>query len=289
MAPALPALVLLYFYRFGMGLYLVFSGDAATPLGFPDHTARAATWVVSAFAYLPLAILIYTPFLPLQDALLRGERRSFFDGVKRVLELVAPFGISSLLQALIIALPAFAVVFGAALAALSIGGPATPARSILILFAMIPAVGWIAIALFFLCFAAPLLVLDGRGPIQSIRESFSITRRHAGALVGRYFAAMVVLAFALIFASFPSAMLNVLSSMAQQKLVAVSIARAVWDSAVSTLAFPFTVAAMMVLYRVAVPWSGAVAAKEPEAVPAGPSTLATDGENVAATSPYRFE
>ncbi|MEK7315235.1 MAG: hypothetical protein AAB011_03570, partial [Candidatus Eisenbacteria bacterium] len=34
--PALPILVLLYFYRFGMGLYMIFSGDVTSPMGYPS-------------------------------------------------------------------------------------------------------------------------------------------------------------------------------------------------------------------------------------------------------------
>jgi membrane-anchored glycerophosphoryl diester phosphodiesterase (GDPDase) len=285
--PALPALVLLYFYRFGMELYLAVSGAADTPGGV--RAIPAATWIVFACTYLPLVILLQTPFLPLQDALLRGERRSLLEGVKHVLERVWPIGVTSFVQAAIVTLPAFAILFVAALVGMSVGGAGAPARAILVLFAMVPAAAWVPIAVFFLCFATPLLLLDGRGPIASIRESFTITRRNAGALIGRYVLAIVLLTFAMLFASLPSAMVAIAMEVAGAKTVAASIARAVWDSAVSAVAFPFTVAAQLVLYRAAVPWAGGATAEGATAGAPGGAPLATDGENVTATSPYRFE
>jgi len=267
-APALPVLVLLYFYRFGMGLYMIFSGGATSPMGYPDTQLRAVTWIVAATAYMPLLVLVYTPFLPFQDALLRGERRSFIDAAKHVLERLGRYGISSFLQLLFIALPAVAVVVATGGATMALGGIPVEVRSILVLLAMIPAGIWVGFAMFLLAFATPLLILDGRGPVESIRESFALVRRNFGGLFWRFFVSAIVLTFAIVFASFPSAMLTVMASVAQQKLVAVEIARLVWDSAVSTLAFPFTVAVLLVLYRAVVP---------------------PRDETITTTSPYRFE
>lgn len=251
--PALPILVLLYFYRFGMGLYLIFSGDVTSPMGYPDTQIRAVTWIVAAAAYMPLLVLVYTPFLPFQDSILRGEKRSFVDAVQQILELLWPYSVSAFFQLLFISLPAAAIVVVAAMVTMALGGLPVEARSFLVLLAMLPAGLWVAFAMLLLAFATPLLVLDGRGPLASIRESFSLVRRQFGWLLGRLFISVVVLTFAVIFASLPSSMLTVMTSVANQKLVAVEIARLVWDSAVSTLAFPFSVAVLVILYRTVVP------------------------------------
>ena len=254
--PALPVLVLLYFYRFGMGLHMIFSGEATSPMGYPDHQLRAVTWIVAAAAYMPLLVLVFTPFLPFQDSILRGERRSFVDAAKHVLELLWPYGISAFLQLLLIALPAFAIVMATGLATMAMGGIPVEARSILVLLAMIPAGLWVAFAMFLLAFATPLVVLDGRGPMESIRESLGLVRRHFGGLFWRFFVSIALLTFAIVFASFPSAMLTVMTTAANQKMVGVEIAQLVWDSAVGTLAFPFSVAVLVVLYRSLVPPRG---------------------------------
>lgn len=293
-APALPVLVGLYFYRFGMGLYMVTTGDSTSPMGYPDYQLRAVTWVVAAASYLPLLVLVYTPFLPFQDAILRGQRRSFVDSVKLVLELLWPYGISSFYQILFIALPATLIIVGAAAVTMAMGAIPIEMRSILVLLALVPAGIWIAFAMFLLAFATPLLVLDGRGPMESIRESFALVRRHFGGLLWRFVVAVALLTLVMVVASFPSAMLSVVSSVAKQKLVGVAVARVFWDSAVGTLAFPFTVAAMIVLYRALVPptdHAGATAPTTPRGGDAGPNAGAvpTKGETVTTTSPYSFE
>ncbi|HEU4724870.1 MAG TPA: hypothetical protein VFU59_06175 [Candidatus Eisenbacteria bacterium] len=296
LAPALPVLVVLYFYRFGMGLYMIASSNVTSPMGYPDYQLRAATWIVAAAAYLPLLVLIYTPFLPFQDALYRGERRSFIDAVKHVLEHLVPYGLSSIYQTLFIVIPATVVVLGAAAGAMALGAIPVEARSILVLLALFPAGLWIAFAMFLLAFATPLLILDGRGPMESIRESFALVRENFGGLLWRFVVAVALLTLAMVLASFPSTMLAVLTSVAKEKLMPVEIARLFWDSAVGTLAFPFTVAAMIVLYRALVPpreAAGAAATATPASPADGgaPATPPTppNAEPVATTPPYSFE
>jgi hypothetical protein len=279
--PALPALVLLYFYRFGMGLYLVFSGTTTSPLGFPDYQAQAVTMIVTMAAYLPLLVLVFTPFLPLQDGILHGRPRSFFDCVKYVLEILSPYAVSAVLQFLIIALPAMAIVIGISLATIPFGAMTIQLRTAFILLGMFPAVCWIGFSMFFLSFATPLLVLDHRGPVASLGESARLVRRHFGGLSVRLSAFTILLVLAMIFLSLPSAMLTVASAASGSKVIAIDVARLVWESGVSALLFPFWVAGLLVLYRAVVP---AAAAAEPI-----PATPAPAPENVSTTPPYRFE
>jgi hypothetical protein len=291
--PALPVLVLLYFYRFGMGLYLVFASDTTSALGFPDDQARALTWIVMATAYLPLLVLVYTPFLPLQDGLLRGPRRTFVESIKHVLELVWPYGISSFYQLLLVVIPAAAMIVLAELATMPLTSLPDQVRTLLILVAMIPAGLWIVVAMFFLSLATPLLILDGWGPVTSIRESVRLVRRSWGALLGRIFLFFIILCFAAVFASFPSTILKVVTTVAQQKLVPVEIVRVAWDSLVSTALFPFSIAGLLIIYRSLVPGPAVAGAPASGAAgaPGAPESprLSTEGPTTTTTSPYQFE
>ncbi|HET9950601.1 MAG TPA: hypothetical protein VFS09_02275 [Candidatus Eisenbacteria bacterium] len=293
--PALPALVLLYFYRLGMGLYLVFAGDTTSPLGFPDYQGRAVTWIVTATAYLPLLVLVYTPFLPLQDGLIRGTKRTFVESIKHVLELLWPYGVSSFYQLLIIAIPAAGIMVLAALAMMPLTNLPEQIRALLLFFALIPAGLWILAAMFLLSFATPLLILDGWGPAASIRESVRLVRRSFGALFGRFFIFAVVLVFAGVAASFPSAMLNVVTTVARQKMIAADIARVFWDSLVSTALFPFTIAGLLLIYRAIVPGTAAADRATADRAEAGspgaaePPQVPIAGPTTTTTSPYQFE
>ena len=284
--PALPALVLLYCYRLGMGLYLVFAGDTTSPLGFSNSQAYIATILLVATASLPLLVLVYTPMLPFLDAILRGARRSFLDCVKQVLELTWPYGLSSLLQLLIIALPALVFVVGAGLVIMPLPNLPDQARVGLVMLTTVPAAVWAVVAMFFLGLATPLLILDGRGPVASVTESLRLVRRHFGGLFGRVFLLIVVIGFAALFFALPSAMLSMVATAAKQRFVGLEIAKAAWDSAVSTATFPFSVAGLLILYRALVPASGSA---KPGPSPEGAVRLPIQGETTNATPPYRFE
>ncbi|HYR69542.1 MAG TPA: hypothetical protein VER77_06635, partial [Candidatus Dormibacteraeota bacterium] len=81
---ALPALGFLYCYRLGMGLYLALSRDSSSPFGVYDERTLVLTAAMYVVAYFPMLVLITTPFLPLQDSILRGEHRSFGASVRLV-------------------------------------------------------------------------------------------------------------------------------------------------------------------------------------------------------------
>jgi hypothetical protein len=278
--PALPALILLFVYRIGMGLYLIFTGDATSSLGFPDEQARILTAMVTAAAYLPLLVLVYTPFLPLQDGLLAGRRRSFPECVKQVLELLPPFGASGVVQVLIIMVPACAVIVGAALFATPLTAGSPDARGLLIVAAMLPAFLWVSVALLFLAFAAPLLLLDGRGPLASIRESARLVRANFAGVLGRFFLFGLVFVLAAMFLTFPNSMLAAVSAVARARFLGAEIAGLVWASAIGAFLFPFSVSALLILYRALLP----ARAAEP-----GPAAIAETAEPTPTANPYRFE
>ncbi len=277
---ALPALGLLYFYRLGMALYIAFSGDAASPLGLYDQATLIVTVVMEVVAYLPMLVLIYTPFLPLQDSLLQGERRSFMASARIVLERLVPFVISTIAQLLLtFGPPAFFLVGAGFLAGTLPEGQEEWGRWI-VLVTLFPCFFYGCIMALFLLFAMPLLVLENRGPFASIRLSFALIGRQFGGILGRSFVFLILLIIAAIAASIPEAILQASADAAGFEHPAVKIAQAIWSAGVTALMFPFSVAALMVLYRSAVPARGAAAMRS-----AGPAAE----EAPPVTSPYRFE
>ena len=284
--PAISALLLLCFYRFGMGLYLEFAVQQTSPLGFPDQRAQAAHLILTAAAYLPLLVLIYTPFLPLQDAILRGGRKSFLDSMRHVLECMVPFGFSSVAQIVILAVPLFGM-FAIAAAALSTvpGAPKEVIAGTIVLL-LLPACAWVAIAGLFMLFATPALVLDGLGPIQSIRFSAREVARRFWGIFGRLIAGFTMIFAIVVFASFPASILAMTAAVSGFDSTPLKIARVLWTSIVTAVAFPFTVAVLMTIYR-------AVAPVVPAASDAPAAPPLADGPPVAEPrtpeTPYIFE
>jgi hypothetical protein len=276
---AIPAIVFLYFYRLGMGIYLAFSVPDAAPLGFTETQARTSSILAMTATYLPLLVLIYTPFLPLQDGLLRGQRRSFWDAAKHVLERMGAFILSSIAQILLLLGPPAMLIGG-----VSIFVRAMPHRPVELVHAValatyLPCFAWLVVGALFLLFVTPEVVLDDRGPLRSVAESVRLIGTNLGGVVSRLFVVALLIVFVAILASMPSAILSMASAAAETDHPLIGIARAVWDSAVSALLFPFSVAALTVLYRSCVPAPGiAGAAASPAAT-----------ERPVPTTPYRFE
>jgi len=284
---AAPAIALLYFYRLGMGLYMAFSSEEGSPFGLADPRAQAASYLMQAAAYLPLLVLIYTPFLPLQDSILRGQRRGFGESVQHVLARVWPFAVSAIAQVVIVAAPP-ALLFGG-MAVMVQAMPPRPEglNQLLAIATLIPCALWVGVSVLFLLFATPAVVLDDRGPFRSLGESAGRVGRDLGGILGRLIVTgflILLFAFAV---SLPEAFLQTVANAAGYDHPAYRIARAVWASAVSAILFPFTVAALMVLYRSLVPATGAGAPGE--GGPAGVHGAAAPGEPRPATTPYRFE
>jgi hypothetical protein len=276
---ALPALGFLYCYRLGMELFLAFSAEGANPFDSYDSEAFIMSGAMELVAYLPMLVLIYSPFLPLQDAILRGTRRPFFDCVRLVLERLVAFVISVIAQVALAFGPPVILV-GAAAALIT----ALPSRDeelarIALLTTLAPALLWVGIIAFFLIYALPLLLLERRGPLVSIRLSFTLVAQRFAGLFGRLFVFFCLLTLAAIALSMPQAILQVWSTAASADHPILRVASAIWSAAVSAILFPFSVAALMLLYR--------------SSVPAGGSAVTGAGDPGAEapqpTSPFRFE
>src|SRR5262245_5774897 len=106
--PALPALGFLYFYRVGIGAYMALSDD--TYVAGRNALAAALPHLAMVASFLPLLLLVYTPFLPLQDSLLERRPITFGAAMRRTLENAWPWTLSGIAQATVIFVP-FAIVW----------------------------------------------------------------------------------------------------------------------------------------------------------------------------------
>jgi hypothetical protein len=273
------AIGLLYFYRLLMELFLTLSTDASSPLGTYDSQGFILSVGFELVAYLPVLVLIYTPFLPLQDGILRGERRSFLDCVQLVLERLPHVFLSIILQILIAFVPPSLILGGIVAALNSLPTGHEPWQQLVLYMALAPCLVWIGIVGFFLIYAIPLLVLEKRGPLQSIRLSFGLVAHRFSGIFGRLFVFLCLFMLAAIALSMPEAMIQAWSTVAHVDHPAIRISRAIWSAGVSAVMFPFSVAALMLLFRSSVPAGGAALGG-----PTGPAD-----EPAPASNPFRFE
>lgn len=257
--PALPALALLYFYRLGMGVYLAFSS-----LSYPDAGVEALKAIVPQIAiiasFLPMLLLVYTPFLPLQDGVLRGREVTFMGSIRRVLEVAWNFMLSGIVQVLILFTPFVGLAVAAGLM-FPDAGPDTAGKSFA-LVGLIMFVGtlWFAIASLFLIFATPTVVLDGEGPVHSVGTSIKLVRKHLGGILGRLVTFVFFTTIVYFVAIMPAAMLTAVERSSGVASAPLKIAGVIWSSAIDSLFFSFWVAALMTLYRALVPAADATGA-----------------------------
>jgi hypothetical protein len=229
--PALPALAFLFLCRLGMSAYGALT-NYYFALGAGGISVKA---VVNATPILLLA-LIYVPFLPLQESLLRGRPLHFLGAIRRVLEESVNLMLSGIAQALILLGPISPVaVVGARL----LSDPLGP----LIWAGM----AWMAVATFLMIFATPAVVLDGEGPLRSLVTSYQLVSRNFWSVLGRL-RVLALLAFAGFVVAIPLSTLGATS--APIKLAVVTL-----TSAAETLLYPFWVAGIVVLYRSLRPWT----------------------------------
>lgn len=285
--PALPALVFLWFYNFGTGLYLEMARQGTSPLGFRDDRALLVHTLMKASAYLPLLVLVYTPFLPLQDALLRGERRSFVSAIRQILERMLPFILSLILQ-LAIGLAPIALVAGILVAVIA-PLPDLPREvvAVIAVATIIPVVIWLLLSTYFMMFAIPGVVLSGEGPTRSISASVRLVGAHFWGLLVRLIVFFVVLIAMVMVASIPTMVVGAVAAGVTRTESVFRIGIVLWSSLIQALTFPFWVAAVLVLYRAVVPAAEAV----PGAVPGAESGTLPDpfrhpGEH---PTPFQFE
>lgn len=281
MRPALPILLFAYFYHLGTELYMAFSMDPET---FGQSQALVSG-VMSGVAQIPLWILVTALLLPIQDALLRGERRSFPEAVPIAVRRMLPLLLSMFVQALILIGPPLLLLGGVGLFVKSLpalpGSPLDVMRGTFFL-ALIPCAIYVLVFVILFWLAEPALVLDSRGPLASIGVSVSLTASHFGGMLGRLFVSNLLLFLAMIVAIFPVMLLEAGAALSGAAHPVAKVAQIIWQSLVSAASYPFTVAMALVLYRSLRPY-GATAA---EGVP-----LAGAAAEPAprATSPFQFE
>jgi len=255
--PALPALAFLYFYRLGMGIYVTLSDSSYTE-GGADAVGALLPQIAKIGSFLPLLVLIYTPFLPLQDDLLRGRATSFLASIRRVLEMSWEFMLSGIVQGIILVLPfaLLAIAGGIILRIVAAGADTMTQRMMVLWLVLLGGVVWFLVAGAFLMFATPAVVLDREGPVQSVRTSVSLVGRHLGGIFGRLLVFGFLTTMVYFVALTPSAIIGAVERTSGSPSQALEIAGLVWSSAVDSLLFPYWVAALMVLYRALVPPAG---------------------------------
>ena len=249
--PALPALLLLYFYRLGIGVYTALS-DYTYPEG-RDAIGAFLPQVAIMGTFVPLLLLVYTPFLPLQDSILRGRSMSFTAAIRQVFEVAWNFMLSGIAQMLILFTPFIALCIVAGIMVSVSGADPEAARVIAMAFVLFGGLVWTLVGSLFLMFATPAVVLDGEGPVRSISTSIRLVREHLAGLLGRLLAFAFVATIAYFFAMMPAAILTAAERSSDVASVPFRVAGVIWSSAVDTVSFPFWVAALMVLYRALVP------------------------------------
>jgi hypothetical protein len=229
--PALPALALLFLCRLGVGAYGALT-NYSYALGKGPLGVKA---VVSVTPFLFL-VLIYIPFLPLQESILRGRPIHFLEAIRHVLRVSVNLMLSGIAQVIVLLGPITPIaVIGARL----LPDPLGPL--------LLAAMAWMAVAAFFMIFAVPAVVLDGEGPLHSLRTSFHLVSRNLGSALGR----LLVLAF---LASLGFVIAWPLSTLGPTT-VPIKLAVVTWNTAAETLLYPFWIAAVTVLYRSLRPWT----------------------------------
>jgi hypothetical protein len=113
------------------------------------------------------------------------------------------------------------------------------------------------VASFFMIFAMPAAVLDGEGPLHSLRTSCRLVWRNLGSALGRLLTLAFLAAVAYKVATIPSSILGAAGHTSGVAVAAapIKLAVVIWTSAADTLFFPFWVAAVVVLYRSLRPWT----------------------------------
>ena len=288
--PAVPAIAFVYFYRLGMGLYMDLSPGA--PNIESGGAGAIAAFLMLAAGYLPMLVLVYTPFLPFLDEIMRGGPGSFLGAIRRVLDVALQFLASFVVQLVIALGPVFLLVgIGTALAHSFSGGwlelmprrqeiPMALRATILLVF-FVPAFAWLVYSFFHLLFATPAVVLEGRGPLAAIGDSWRIVRTHFWGIAGRLLAYGIALFFVSIAAALPAGIINMALKVSGNENPMFRIPAIAWASVVDALLFPFGVAALLVLYRAIVPVAAPAAA-------VGTGTPGEGGEP-RPTSPFVFE
>ncbi len=259
--PALPALAFLYFYRVGMGAYMALSNYSYS-LG-PDAMAAVLPVLVVMVGFLPMLLLVYTPFLPLQDGILQGAPISFLPAIRRVLEMSWTFTLSGIAQLVVFFVPFLFAGIALGLLLPDSASEADPSRLGILALVLIAGFAWMLIAGFLLMFATPAVVLDAEGPVQSIRTSMRLVVGNLGAVLGRLFAFAFLATVLYLVATMPAQILNAVERASGTTSAPLKIAGVIWTSAIDTLSFPFWVAALLVLYRSLVPHASAARAGAP--------------------------
>ena len=177
------AAALAMFVRVSLAVEFFHGNEALSPTGEPISMLASMLVTVAAFAVLSLGFLL---LLPLQDSLLQGRPTSERAAAKVVFGRTGALTVSGMVQAAIVFGPPTILLVSLATremqAVLAEGGtldtPTLVAVQAAVLHGSLGATClWLAITNFLFLFAAPLLLLQGRGPLRSIWLSAALVIR----------------------------------------------------------------------------------------------------------------
>ena len=243
--PALPTLAFLFLCRLGMDAYGVVTN-------YSYAMGKGALGVKAAINATPLLFLflIYIPFLPLQESLLRGHPIHFLVAIRRVLRVSVNSMLSGIAQVLILLGPLSPIFFPRL-----VPGPWWTYAWTFLAPLFWAFFAWMLVASFFMIFAMPAVVLDGEGPLHSLRTSCRLVWRNLGSALGRLLTLAFLAAVAYKVATIPSSILGAAGRTSGVSAAPIKLAAVIWTSAADTLFFPFWVAGVVVLYRSLRPWT----------------------------------
>jgi hypothetical protein len=243
--PALPALAFLFLCRVALDAYGVLTH-------YSYAMGKGAPGVMAVIDAAPLLFLflIYIPFLPLQESLLRGHPIHLLVAIRRVLPVSVNSMLSGVAQVLILLGPLAPLFFPRLVPSAWWTDAWTFLAPLFWGF-----FAWMLVASFFMIFAMPAVVLDGEGPLHSLRTSCRLVWRNLGSALGRLLTLALLAAVAYMVATIPSSILGAAGRTSGVAAAPIKLAAVIWTSAADTLFFPFGVAAVLVLYRSLRPWT----------------------------------
>jgi len=214
---------------------------------------------VVVFSILSVGFLL---LLPLQDSLERGEAASERTAARAVFRRTGPLAVSGLAQSAIVfgppAILFFTLMTREARAVLAEGGTLdtetlAAVQAAVLHGSLAPSCIWLAVTNALFLFAAPLLLLENRGPLRSIGMSAALVARRFFPDLGRFLSIALLWALLYMAVVLPESwILRALSGLPRWSFLR-SVLPAAWSAVSTALALAFGTAGLVVLFRRLVP------------------------------------
>ncbi len=255
----LVAAALAIFVRASLAEEFFHGNDLLSPTGEPLSQLASALLTVVVFTVLSIGFLL---LLPLQDSLAQGRATSERAAAKAVYGRTGALAVSGMVQAAIVFGPPAVLLVSLATqemrAVLAEGGtldtPTLTAVQAAVLHGSLGAsCFWLAITNVLFLFAAPLLLLEGRGPLRSIWLSATLVVRRGFPEWNRFLS--IALLWTVIYAVvvLPRSVIGqVVAPLPRTSFLRATLPAA-WSAASMPAALAYGVAGLVVLFRRLVP------------------------------------